>query len=86
MRNASDDGGKATQVEREIRYLVEQLEYASGERRISARAKLELVKVRREAEVVHEQGVFVPIVCHFVSYFLKVSNGDCRWGHPSSRE
>jgi hypothetical protein len=47
------------------KYVLEQLNHTSGERRIPTRTKLDFVEFWIEVVVIHEQRVFVPIVGYF---------------------
>jgi len=44
--------------------LMEKLDYAPGECGVSARAKLEIVELRRKAVIIHEQRILVSVVRH----------------------
>jgi hypothetical protein len=46
---------------------MEKLDYALGKLSVTARAELELVKLRSEVVIIHQQRVFLAIVCHCIS-------------------
>lgn len=54
-------------------YLTEKLDYASGECGVSARAKLEIVELRRKTVIIHEQRILVSVVRHCLFIYLDIS-------------